>query len=90
MTLARSHLVWFPLHPLGLLMSLSYPMSRLWFSIVLGWLCKVLVMRFGGSQSYRQLTPAFLGMVVGEVIMILFWLIIDAWQGRTGHQLMAG
>jgi hypothetical protein len=88
--LARTHLLWFPLHPLGILMSLSYPMSRLWFSIFLGWGCKVLIMRFGTIETYRKLVPAFLGLVLGEVVMILFWLIIDGWQGRTSHQLIAG
>lgn len=88
--LARTHLLWFPLHPLGILMSLSYPMSRLWFSIFLGWGCKVLIMRFGTVETYRRLIPAFLGLVLGEVAMILFWLIIDGWQGRTSHQLIAG
>ncbi len=90
MMLARAHFLWFPLHPLGLLMGLSYPVSRLWFSIFLGWACKCLIMRFGGADSYRKLTPAFLGLILGEVVMILFWLLIDGWQGRTSHQLLAG
>jgi len=88
--LARAHWLWFPLHPLGLLMGLSYPISRLWFSIFLGWALKSLIMRFGGVDSYRRLRPAFLGLILGEVVMILFWLIIDGWQGRTSHQLLAG
>jgi len=87
---ARGHFLWFPFHPLGLLMCLSYPSQRLWMSIFLGWLCKVLILRFGGSDTYRKAIPAFLGLVLGEVAMVLFWLVIDGWQGRTGHQLMAG
>jgi hypothetical protein len=87
---ARAHFLWFPLHPLGILMSLSYPMSRLWFSIFLGWGCKVLIMRFGGIESYRRMIPVCLGLILGEVVMILVWLIIDGWQGRTAHQLLAG
>jgi hypothetical protein len=75
---------------LGLLMSLSYPLSRLWFSIFLGWGCKALIMRFGGVDTYRRLIPVFLGLILGEVIMILFWLIIDGCQGRIAHQLNAG
>lgn len=90
MMLARSRFLWFPLHPIGLLMSLTYPMNRLWFSIFLGWTCKVLIQRFGGSESYRKTTPAFLGLALGDVLMMLVWLIIDGWQARTGHQLMPG
>ncbi len=85
--LARSRFLWFPLHSLGFLMSLTYPMNRLWFSIFLGWGCKTIITRFGGTEAYRKMTPFFLGVVLGDVTMYLFWLAIDAWQGRTFHQL---
>ncbi|MBV9866556.1 MAG: hypothetical protein JO316_14475 [Abitibacteriaceae bacterium] len=89
-TLARSRFLWFTLHPLGYLMCLTYPMHTLWFSMFIGWLCKVLITRFGGMDTYRKLTPAFLGLAFGDVSMMLFWLCIDGWQGRMGHQLMPG
>jgi hypothetical protein len=86
----RARYVWFPLHPLGYLMCLTYPMNRLWFSIFLGWLCKLLITRFGGGESYRKATPFFLGLILGEVVMALLWLIVDGWQGHIGHQTMPG
>ena len=86
--LARSRFLWFPLHPLGFLMSLTYPMNRLWFSIFLGWLFKVSITRFGGSDTYRKTTPMFLGLTLGDVFMMAVWLIIDGWFVRTGHKLM--
>ncbi len=88
--LARTRFLWFPLHPLGFLMSITYPMNRLWFSIFLGWMFKVSISRFGGSESYRKVTPAFLGLALGDVAMMLLWLIIDGYFGRTGHKLMPG
>lgn len=88
--LARSRFAWFPLHPIGFLISQSYPISEIWFSIFLGWWAKVLVARFGGAAAYRKLTPLFLGLILGDVAMMLFWLIIDGWQGRIGHKLMPG
>jgi hypothetical protein len=87
---ARSRFAWFPLHPIGLLLAHSYPIDRLWFSVFLGWLCKVLITRFGGSDSYRKTTPLFLGLALGAIVMMLFWLCIDGWQGRIGHKLMPG
>jgi len=90
MMLARNHFLWFPLHPIGYLMALTYPLNRLWGSIFIGWMCKALVMRFGGSELYKQTTPLFLGLVMGEVVMMLMWLCIDGWFGRTAHQLMPG
>ncbi len=87
---ARSRFAWFPLHPLGYLMSTTLPISYLWFSIFLGWGCKVLISRFGGHETVRKTTPFFLGLALGDVAMMLFWIVIDGWQGRTGHQLMPG
>ncbi len=90
MMVARTRLLWFPFHPIGYLMCLTYPANRLWFSVFLGWLGKVLIQRFGGSDTYRKITPGFLGLALGDVAMMLLWLVIDAWQVRTGHQLMPG
>ncbi len=91
MMLARSYIPAFPLHPLGFLVSLSYPMHSFWFSILLGWLCKVSITRkFGGLDAYRKMIPAFLGLALGDVAAMLFWLIIDGWQGRTQHLFDAG
>ena len=90
MMAARSRFLWFPFHPIGYLMCLSYPMNALWFSIFLGWLCKVLITRFGGSDTYRKTIPLFLGAALGDVMMMLVWLGVDGWQGKTAHQLMPG
>ena len=88
MMLARARLMWFPIHPMGYLVCLTYPMTTLWFSIFVGWLCKVLITRFGGNDTYRKTTPLFLGIALGDVFMMLLWLIIDGWQGRTYHYLV--
>ena len=90
MMLARSRLAWFPLHPIGYLVTLTYPMATFWGSILIGWLAKSVIMRFGGHDTYRKVSPLFLGLVLGDIVMIFFWLIIDGWQGRTGHLLLPG
>ena len=90
MMLARSRFAWFPLHPIGYIMSLSYPTAVFWFSIFLGWLCKTLITKFGGGDAYRKTIPLFLGLALGDVCMIIFWLVVDGWQGRVGHLLLPG
>ncbi|MDF2439343.1 MAG: hypothetical protein JWN98_327 [Abditibacteriota bacterium] len=90
MMMARSRFVWFTLHPIGYLMGLTYPMHLLWFSTFAGWLCKIWITRYGGVDTYRKATPFFLGLVLGDVAMMLLWLCIDGWQGRVHHQLMPG
>ncbi len=84
----RARFAWFPFHPIGYLISLNYAMQTFWFSIFLGWLAKSLITRFGGHDTYRKTIPFFLGLVLGDVSMMLFWLLVDGWTGRVGHQLM--
>ena len=86
--LARARFAGFPLHPLGYLISLTYALDQLWTSIFLGWLCKVLLLRFGGQDVVRRAGPFFIGLALGDIALMLFWLLIDGWQGSVGHQLM--
>jgi hypothetical protein len=88
MMLARSRFTFFPLHPIGYLMGLSYSGATFWTSIFIGWLAKVLITRFSGTDTYRKVIPLFLGLALGDVAMILVWLIVDGWQGRTMHILL--
>lgn len=90
MMVARSRLLWFPFHPMGYMMGLTYPTKTFWASIFIGWLCKVVITRYGGMDSYRKTIPLFLGLALGDVAMMLFWIIIDGWQGRSGHLLLPG
>lgn len=87
---ARARMVWFPLHPIGYIMAFTLPLQHFWFSIFIGWLCKTLITRYSGQESVRKTTPFFLGLALGDVVMMLFWIVIDGWQGRVGHQLMPG
>ena len=90
LVIARSRLAWFPLHPLGYIMSFTLPGRLFWFSIFIGWIFKSLISKYGGHEAVRKTTPLFLGLALGDVSMMLFWIIIDGWQGRIGHQLMPG
>jgi len=85
---ARSRFAWFSLHPIGLIMCVPYALHTFWFSIFMGWFCKRLIMRYGGVQAYRNATPFFLGMILGDVSMMLFWLAIDCYFGRVEHLLL--
>lgn len=75
---------WFPLHPLGVLLVYSFPVARMWFSIFLGWLVKLIVVRLGGSAALTALTPLFIGLVVGESLAAGIWLLINLGIAATG------
>jgi hypothetical protein len=76
MLVLRAQFLWWPLHPFGLVMCGTWAMSMIWFSILLGWLFKWLIMTFGGAKMYRQALPLFLGLVLGESMISAFWMVV--------------
>jgi hypothetical protein len=72
----RLNFAWWPLHPIGFLMIETYPGDHLWLSVFVGWLAKVLILRFGGSKLYVDAKPFFLGVIVGESAAAGFWLVV--------------
>jgi len=65
----RRQLVWFPLHPMGLIVCRGWAMENLWLMVLLGWAVKGLVVRYGGMSAYQGLKPLFLGLVLGDLTM---------------------
>ena len=68
-----------PLHPIGLLMAGTHYANKAWPSMFLGWLIKVLLLRYGGSRLYRRARGFFLGLIAGEVLAAVFWFLM-AWM----------
>lgn len=80
-TSARSRFLWFPLHPLGYLMAPAYPITRLWFSMFMGWSIKSLVMKYGGSDTYSNLRPFFIGLILGNAASMVLWMFVGFFSG---------
>lgn len=79
----------FPLHPIGAVMCWVYSLQNTWFSIFLGWLAKVLVVRFGGAELYRAARNVFIGLVLGEAFAIGSWLVINLILAANGVEYRA-
>jgi hypothetical protein len=76
LTAMHLRFAWWPLHPVGMVLVYTFPISVMWFSILVGWLFKVLILRLGGSRLYVQAKPFVLGLIVGESLAIGFWMIV--------------
>lgn len=70
----RWRFAWWPLHPIGFLILGSYASAVLWFSTLIGWLLKVVILRFGGAKRYTNAKPFFVGMIVGETAAAGVWV----------------
>ncbi len=84
MVLMRARFLWFPLHPLGFLVASGYPMQRLWFSFFVGWLAKTLMLRFSGGDGMAKLRPFMIGLILGNVCAMMFWMLLGF---RSGQQI---
>jgi hypothetical protein len=83
-----SYLRWrisgFPLHPLGYAMAPTWGIVVFWFSMLVAWLIKLPIVRYGGMRTFRMLRPFFLGLIFGEFLAACMWsLIAWFWQLPT-------
>jgi hypothetical protein len=81
MTFARARYLWFPFHPLGFIVSSSFPITNLWPSFFLGWLVKSLLLRFGGQESAARARPFMIGLILGNAVAMVLWLIVGYFLG---------
>jgi len=73
-------ILWVP-HPIGILFPRTYALLTTWFSIMIAWALKSLILKFGGLRLMRIVLPFFLGLVVGEGISAATWVVIGMITG---------
>lgn len=78
MVWGRATLAWFPFHPLGYALCSSWTMIVFWWGALLAWVCKSLILRYGGMKLYRAARPVFLGFILGEFASALLWAVANA------------
>ena len=72
----RHRFLWWPFHPIGYIVGVTYAPCHLWFSTLLGWGIKILVLKFFGVGAYRRFRPLFLGLIIGEYFMSALWIFV--------------
>ena len=85
--MARHHFIWWPLHPIGFVISGTWIMNSIWFSIFLAWGIKSIVLRYMGPKGYRSTRWFFMGLILGQFVVGGVWLVIDGFTGMTGNQI---
>jgi hypothetical protein len=71
--LMRVRFLWWPFHPVGFALAHSFWCSVFWFTAMLAWAAKALVLRYGGATLHRKMFHLCAGLLVGG------W----AWQAVT-------
>lgn len=72
----RTRFVWWPFHPVGYAVANTFTMEWLWCATFVGWLVKLIIIRYGGMRLYRQGIPFFIGLILGDYIIGGVWSLI--------------
>ena len=84
----RTRFHWFPFHPVGLAFQYTIGAQLYWFSLLVVWLAKFTLLRFGGVRRYSAAKPLFYGMLVGYVLGIIVARGVDRiWFPGVSHWL---
>ena len=70
---AKARLYWWPFHPIGYALANSYALEYFWSALLVGWLVKFLIVRYGGVKLYRASIPFFMGLILGDYIIAALW-----------------
>jgi len=86
----RHHFAWWPVHYVGFVVADSWVMGWAWWSVFVGWLVKLIIMRSGGAIAYRRHMPIFLGLIFGQLMCGGFWMVWDAIAGNIDDFVYIG
>lgn len=84
----RVNYLWWPLHPVGYAMSFIVYLAREWLSIMIGWACQTILLRYGGHDAFRRYRPIFLGLILGAMLAGGLWLVVDGITGLRDHKIL--
>ncbi len=85
-TVMQARFAWWPIHPLGLMLMFEWFVSIYFLDILIVWLLKLLVLKFGGIGLYRRVKPVAYGLIVGYVFAVGCSFVVDLiWFPGGGH-----
>ena len=84
---AQHRWYWWPFHPIGFAISIGWLTSQIWFSALIAWIVKGVIVRFGGLPLFRNAKPFFFGLILGEVTASGVWGVIYALTTDKGRWL---
>jgi hypothetical protein len=74
-----------PLLPVGFVASYG-TIGNAWFSIFLGWLAQLIIVRLGGARLFQKARPFFVGIIFGECLAAGVWLLINLVLVLNGYE----
>ncbi|MCD6505322.1 hypothetical protein J7M22_01735 [Candidatus Poribacteria bacterium] len=78
----RSRFFWWPLHPLGFVISSDWGMRYLWSCMLISSTVKWLVLRFGGRKASHRLYSFAIGLILGDFTVGGIWSLLGVAIGK--------
>jgi len=72
----RGSFAGFPLSPAAYVLNMSWANDLFWLDMLLAWIFKSAILRYGGMKMYRQALPLFLGLILGDFVTGSIWSIV--------------
>ncbi len=83
----RRQYLWWPFHPAGYPLAVSFAMDYFWFAVFVAWVLKAGVLRAGGMKLYRRGIPFALGLILGDYVTGSVWAIIGPLIGQVTYKI---
>lgn len=88
--IARIKFPWWPFHPIGYAISSSWSINLVWLPLLIAWVLKGLILRYGGVRLYRQAMPFFIGILLGQMIVGTLWHLICIYLETMPYSFWGG
>ncbi len=73
----RTRYLWWPFHPAGYAISLTFGAEYYWSCLLLASIVKYCVLRYGGYRLNRQAMPLMFGLILGEYLVGAGWSFLS-------------
>ena len=83
----RTQYLWWPFHPAGYALGMSYAMDYFWFAFFVSWLIKLVLVHYGGMKTHRAAIPFFLGMILGDYVTGSLWSLYGPAKGIVTYKM---
>ena len=84
----KMRFLWWPFHPIGYVLGISGgEMVYIWVPVLIGWLVKTILLRFGGLGMYRKGIPFFAGLILGDYTVGCLLSLLNAATGQMTYNM---
>ena len=71
----RTRFYWWPLHPAGYPLAVSFAIDYFWFTFFISWVLKTIILKSSGVKGYQRAIPFFFGLILGVFVVGALWMV---------------